>query len=228
MLSMSAMAQSNASEPRGAKQAAPAAAFNQALLRPSALAAQAPESYDVKFATTKGDFVVRVTRAWAPRGADRFYNLVKNGYFDGASFFRAVPGFMVQFGISAHPQVNRVWQTATIPDDPVKQKNTRGKITFATAGANTRTTQVFINYVDRNAGFLDSQGFAPFGEVVEGMEVVDSLYGGYGEATTQLQGQIAAGGRAYLEKNFPKLDSIKSAIVVVPANPGKAPTKRGT
>jgi peptidyl-prolyl cis-trans isomerase A (cyclophilin A) len=194
---------------------APTAGFNRALLNPAALKERAPETFDAKFVTTKGDFVVRVTRAWAPNGADRFYNLVKNGFFDNASLFRCVPGFMVQFGLSAYPEVNSAWQTATIRDDRVTQKNLRGRITFATAGPNTRTTQVFINYADRNT-FLDSQGFSPFGEVVEGMGVVDKLYSGYGEATTNLQGEIASKGKAFLDKNFPKLDSIKTATIVAP------------
>jgi len=122
-----------------------ARSYDPALLHPATLIAKAPETFDVRFATTKGEFVVRVTRAWAPRGADRFYNLVKHHFYDDASFFRVISGFMVQFGISAHPQVARVWNAAPIKDDPVKQSNTRGMITYAMAGPNTRTTQVFIN-----------------------------------------------------------------------------------
>lgn len=185
-------------------------AIDPALLHPDTLHAKAPDVYDVKFDTTRGDFVVQVTRAWAPIGADRFYNLVKHGYFTGAAFFRVVPGFIVQFGLSADPAVNRAWRSANIKDDPVTQSNKRGTLTFATAGPNTRTTQLFINFAD-NSG-LDRQGFAPFGLVTSGMDVVDKIYSGYGERPDQ--GAITTQGAAYLEKNFPKLDTIKSATVV--------------
>jgi peptidyl-prolyl cis-trans isomerase A (cyclophilin A) len=188
-----------------------------ALLHPATLNAKAPDVYDVKFETTKGDFVVQVTRAWAPIGADRFYNLVEHGFFTDAAFFRIVPGFIVQFGLSADPAVNRVWRSADIKDDPVKQTNRPGTITFATAGPNTRTTQLFINYGD-NAP-LDRQGFAPFGEVTSGMDVVQKLYSGYGERPDQ--GSITAEGKAYLDKNFPKLDRITSATVISPAGGSK-------
>jgi len=190
---------------------------NPALLKPAQLREQAPETYDVKFTTTKGDFTLRVTRAWAPLGADRFYNLVKNGYYDGCSLFRVVPGFVVQFGISGNPTLNRAWMNARIQDDPVKKGNRRGTITFATGGPNTRTTQVFINLGDNS--FLDSQGFSPFGEVTEGMDVVRKFYSGYGENTTSRQGEIYAQGNAFLAKNFPKLDSIQTAKIVEPAAP---------
>ena len=184
------------------------------LLDPSTLTAQAPETFQAKFATTKGDFTVVVTRAWAPRGADRFYNLVRAGFFTDAAFFRVIPGFMTQFGLSARPDVSQVWQPARIPDDPVTQTNTRGRITFATAGPNTRTTQLFINYGDNSR--LDGQGFAPFGEVTEGMEVVDQIYSGYREQPNQ--GTIQAQGKAYLDASFPMLDRIKSAtILMVPS-----------
>jgi peptidyl-prolyl cis-trans isomerase A (cyclophilin A) len=209
--------------------AAPAPApktANQKLMNPAALNAQAPATYKVKFQTSKGDFVIEVTRAWAPNGADRFYNLVKNGYYDGARFFRVIKDFMVQFGINGDPAVNTVWQKANIPDDPVQQSNTRGMVTFATAGPNTRTTQVFINYADRNAG-LDGQGFAPFGKVVEGMEVVDALYADYGEGAPQGmgpdQGRSQSEGNAYLTKSFPNLDYIKKATIM-PAEAKKAPS----
>lgn len=220
-------------EASGAGPSAASASFNPALLQPAKLTAKAPEVYDAKFTTTKGDFVVRVTRAWAPQGADRFYNLVKNGFFDGASFFRVVPGFVVQFGLSAHPQVSQAWQAARIQDDPVKQSNKRGYITFATGGPDTRTTQMFINLAD-NAR-LDSMGFSPLGEVVEGMEIVEQLYGGYGDGPPRGNGPkqdlIGAQGKAYLDKEFPKLDSIKSATIVQPAaqpkaTPKKQPAKR--
>ena len=186
------------------------------LLQPGSLNAKAPATYRAKFVTTKGDFVVEVTRAWAPYGADRFYNLVKNGFYNDASFFRVLPGFIVQFGISAKPGVSAVWHSAAIPDDPVRQSNTPSTVTFATAGPNTRTTQVFINLGD-NKG-LDSQGFAPFGKVVEGMDVVEKFYSGYGEGAPMGNGpdqqRIEKEGRAYLTASFPKLDSIKSASIM--------------
>jgi peptidyl-prolyl cis-trans isomerase A (cyclophilin A) len=202
-------AQTGSSQSKPATKA-PSAAHKLSLLNPATLKAQAPDAYKVKFTTTKGVFVVQVTRAWAPLGADRFYNLVKNGFFDGAGFFRIVPGFVVQFGLSADPAVNKAWKTATIPDDPVTQTNRRGYLTFATAGPNTRTTQLFINLVD-NAR-LDSMGFSPFGEVSEGMDVVDKLNSEYDEQPNQ--GQIEAEGRSYLEKNFPRLDIVKTAAVL--------------
>jgi peptidyl-prolyl cis-trans isomerase A (cyclophilin A) len=183
-----------------------------ALLKPAALHAKAPATYAVKFETTKGSFVVTVRRSWAPRGADRFYNLVKAGFYDGNEFFRVHKGFVVQFGISGFPAVSTAWQNATIPDDPVKTSNAVGTITYADAGPNTRTTQVFVN-LGKNA-FLDSQGFAPFGQVTSGMAVVDKLYGGYGEAPTSLQPQITSQGNAFLQKRFPKLDRVLSARVV--------------
>jgi peptidyl-prolyl cis-trans isomerase A (cyclophilin A) len=184
-----------------------------ALLHPSTLTAKAPETFQVKFVTTKGDFVVEATRAWAPLGADRFYNLVKHGFFTDGAFFRNVPGFIVQFGLSADPAVNKVWQSASIKDDSAKQSNAPGTITFATAGPNTRTTQLFINF--GNNTFLDSQGFTPFGKVSSGMDVVQKLYSGYGERPDQ--GSITSQGKAYLDKNFPSIDMIKSATIVSPA-----------
>jgi peptidyl-prolyl cis-trans isomerase A (cyclophilin A) len=183
------------------------------LLHPATLTAKAPETYQVKFTTTKGDFVVDVTRAWAPIGADRFYNLVKHGYFTDAAFFRVVPGFIVQFGLSADPAVNKVWRDANIKDDKVSQSNAPGTITFATAGPNTRTTQLFINF--GNNTFLDSQGFSPFGKVSSGMDVVQKIKPEYKERPDQ--GAITSQGKAYLDKNFPNIDSIKSATIVAPA-----------
>ena len=186
------------------------------LLNPKAATLQAPETYEVKFETTKGDFTVKVTRAWAPLGADRFFNLVKIGYFNDAAFFRVVDGFMVQFGINAEPGVNSVWRPARIQDDPVTQSNTRGKITFATSGKNSRTTQVFINFVDNSN--LDGMGFAPFGEITSGMEIVDSLYKGYGEGAPRGrgpdQGRIQGEGNSYLKAEFPQLDYVKKASVL--------------
>jgi len=194
--------------------AAPAVA--QRLANPAALNEQAPASYKVKFDTSKGAFVVEVHRDWAPGGADRFYNLVKNGFFDNARFFRVISGFMVQFGINADPAVSAVWRNARIADDPVKVSNKRGMITFATAGPNTRTTQLFINYGD-NAR-LDGQGFAPFGQVVSGMNVVDALYPGYGEGAPAgmgpEQGRVQTEGNAYLTREFPRLDYIKTTTIV--------------
>jgi peptidyl-prolyl cis-trans isomerase A (cyclophilin A) len=182
---------------------------------PAALNAKAPAVYNAKFDTSKGAFVVEVHRDWAPRGADRFYNLVKNGFYDNARFFRVIEGFMVQFGINGDPNIAGVWRNANIKDDPVKESNRRGTITFATAGPNTRTTQVFINFGDNAA--LDGQGFSPFGKVVSGMEVVDSLYSGYGEGAPHGngpdQGRVQSQGNAYLEQDFPKLDFIKTATI---------------
>jgi len=193
--------------------------FDPALLKPGALTEKAPEVYEVKFATTKGDFVVKVTRAWAPNGADRFYNLVKHGYYNGAAFFRVLDGFMAQFGINAHPQVNAMWQVAAIKDDPVKKSNTRGFITYAMGGPNTRTTQLFINY--GNNARLDADGFSPFGQVTQGMGIVDRLYSGYGEGAPSGRGPrqdlVQSRGSAYLEKEYPKLDIIKSATLLPPA-----------
>lgn len=180
------------------------------LLDPSTLSQRAPDTFRVKFETTNGDFVVQVNRGWAPRGADRFYNLVKAGFYNDNGFFRIVPNFIVQFGLPADGGVARVWQNAQIKDDPVTQTNKRGYLTFATAGPNTRTTQLFINLKDN--AFLDGQGFAPFAEVVEGMSVVESLFSGYGE--TPDQGMITYQGNAYLKRNFPKLDFIKTATVM--------------
>jgi peptidyl-prolyl cis-trans isomerase A (cyclophilin A) len=192
-----------------------------ALLHPATLHAKAPDVYEVKFTTTKGDVVVQVTRAWAPLGADRFYNLVKHGFFTDAAFFRVVPGFIIQFGLSASPAVNKVWQNANIKDDPVTQSNKPGYLTFATAGPNTRTTQLFINFGTNT--FLDNQGFAPFGQVISGMDVVQQLYSGYGESPDQ--GSIQSQGKAYLEKNFPQLDVIKTAVVISPAPAGHTAQK---
>ena len=184
-----------------------------ALLKPAALHAKAPATFGVEFTTTAGTFVVTVHRAWAPRGADRFYNLVRAGFFAGDEFFRVVKGFVVQFGISGFPQVSKAWQSANIPDDPVKASNTVGTITYADAGPNTRTTQVFIN-LGNNASNLDGQGFAPFGKVTSGMSVVDELYGGYGNQPTGDQPQITQQGDAFLKKHFPLLDRIKTARLV--------------
>jgi len=182
-------------------------------MNPRSLNAKAPDVFRAKLTTTKGDIIIEVDRVWAPRGADRFYNLVSNGFFTDASFFRIVSGFIVQFGIPAKPSVAAVWQRANIADDPVKQTNRKGTLVFATAGPNTRTTQLFINLNNNPA--LDAQGFAPIGKVVEGMDVVQALYSGYGESPDQQRVQTQ--GKAYLDQKFPKLDSIKTAVIVAPA-----------
>lgn len=189
---------------------------NPAMLKPELANETAPNTYKVKLETTKGDILVQVNREWAPQGADRFYNLVKIGYFSDIAFFRTIPGFMSQFGISGYPAVTEAWRAARIDDDTVAQSNTRGRLTFATAGPNTRTTQLFINYKDNS--MLDAQGFSPIGEVLEGMDVVDNLYGGYGEGAPRGRGPSQAiltrSGNAYLEEKFPKLDYIKAARIV--------------
>jgi cyclophilin family peptidyl-prolyl cis-trans isomerase len=179
------------------------------LLEPANLKENAPDTFDVKFQTTAGDFVVHVTRAWAPLGADRFYNLVKYGFYDDAAFFRVIPGFVVQFGLSADPAVNKVWRNSNIKDDPVTQSNKPGFITFATAGKDTRTTQLFIN--TGNNAQLDKMGFSPFGQVTSGMDTVKKIHSGYGESPDQ--GSITTLGKSYLDKNFPKLDRITSVTV---------------
>ena len=181
-----------------------------ALMKPSVLKEKAPAMYTAKFDTTAGVFQVEVHTDWAPNGADRFYNLVKNGYYDGCRFFRVVPGFMVQFGINGDPAIQRNWESATIPDEPVKQGNTRGTITFAKSSApNSRTTQVFINFKDNSS--LNRTGFAPFGKIVSGMDVVDKIYSAYGERPEQARIQTEE--TAYLAKSFPKLDYIKKATI---------------
>ncbi len=171
---------------------------------------KAPDTFHVKFHTTAGDFVVLVQRNWAPRGADRFYNLVRNGYYDDQRFFRVIEGFMAQFGIHGEPRVSAAWREAHIPDDPVIKSNTRGTVTFATAGPNTRTTQLFINF--GNNANLDGRGFAPFGVVVQGMNAVDAIHSGYGEGAPRGRGPrqdfIQMRGNAYLDADFPKLDRI--------------------
>jgi peptidyl-prolyl cis-trans isomerase A (cyclophilin A) len=219
-------AQPEASKPAPAAQTkSPTAKSGASLLHPESMKAKAPDVYEVKFATTKGDFVIEVTRAWAPLGADRFYNLVKNHFYDNATFFRVVPGFVIQFGLTGSPAVNKAWTNANIKDDPVIQKNLPGTITYAMAGPNTRTTQVFINFSDNSR--LDSMGFAPFGKVTSGMDVVNQLYGGYADSPTSHQDEITNQGKAYLDKAFPKLDSIKMATIISPAPAaGGAPTRK--
>ena len=193
-----------------------APAYSQNLGNPAALKEQAPPVYKVEFDTSKGPFVIEVHRDWAPNGADRFYNLVKNGFYDNVRFFRVIEGFMAQFGVNGDPKVSAAWREARIKDDPVKVSNKRTFVTFATAGPNTRTTQVFVNYGDNSN--LDSQGFSPIGQVVSGMKVVDSLYSGYGEGAPGGRGpnqaRVQSEGNAYLASAFPNLDYVKKATIV--------------
>jgi peptidyl-prolyl cis-trans isomerase A (cyclophilin A) len=197
------------------------------LLDPASFRATAPAVYRVKLSTTHGDFVVEVHRDWAPVGADHFYNMVKSGYLVNSSFYRFVPNFIVQFGMAPDPAVNAAWDKMKIKDDPVKQGNKKGTVVFASTGQpNSRTTQLFVNLRDNNAS-LDGLGFAAFGTVTEGMEVVEGLYSGYGEIFEQggrgpSQQAVEKQGKAYLDKSFPKLDSIKSATIL-PASPAAAP-----
>ena len=206
----------------------PRPATNPRLLNPALFRAKAPDLYRAKFTTTKGDFVVEVKRQDAPLGADRFYNLVKAGFYSGVSFYRVLANALVQFGLSPNPAVTKAWSTAPIKDDPVKLGNKPGVITFANAGPNTRTTQLFINMRDMS-GQLDTMGFAGFGTVTEGMEVVKNLYSGYGEMKDMGgagpdQDLATKQGAAYLDKNFPSLDKIVSAAIVFP-EPTAAPAK---
>jgi peptidyl-prolyl cis-trans isomerase A (cyclophilin A) len=213
----------------GAVAALTAQAGKASLKNPAALKETAPAKYSAKFDTSAGTFVVEVTRAWAPNGADRFYNLVKSGYFDGCRFFRVVEGFMVQFGINGDPAVNSAWMSAKIQDDPVKESNTRGMVTFAqTSELNSRGTQVFVNFGDNK--FLDATRFAPFGKVTTGMDVVDKLYNGYGEGAPRGKGpdqnRIQTEGNAYLTKDFPKMDYVKTATIEGGAAAPAAPAKK--
>jgi peptidyl-prolyl cis-trans isomerase A (cyclophilin A) len=182
---------------------------------PATLNETAPDIYRARFETTRGTFVIEVHRARAPLGADRFYNLVRNGFFTEVRFFRVVPSFVAQFGISGDPELSEIWYSARIKDDPVKARNVEGSLTFATAGPHTRTTQLFINL--KNNLSLDTRGFAPFGQVVQGMDVVKSLYSGYGDKPRGPdQGRIRADGNAYLKLHFEKLDYVKSAAIEEP------------
>lgn len=185
----------------------------KALVKPDSaeMKTKAPDKFKAKFTTSAGAFTVTVDRSSAPLGADRFYNLVRSGFYNDCRFFRVVEGFVVQFGIPADPAESALWKDANLNDDPVRDTNTRGKITYATAGANTRTTQLFISYSNKNAR-LDRMGFAPFGEVTEGMDVVDKLYSGYGEDPDQKR--IESQGNPYLEAKFPKMDYIQKAEII--------------
>jgi peptidyl-prolyl cis-trans isomerase A (cyclophilin A) len=209
-------------KPAASSTAAHAATYDHTLLHPSLLKDKAPDTYVVKFVTTRGDFTVTVKRASAPLGADRFYNLVKHHFYDNAVFFRTIPNFVTQFGISSYPPVSAAWKKTEFKDDPVTETNKKGSIVFATAGANTRTTQVFINLKDNTP--LDKSGFAPFGTVDgDGMKIVEMLYDQYGDNIDQEQ--VEKTGKAYLDKSFPKLDVIKSATIISPA-PAATPTAK--
>ena len=185
---------------------------NPALLRPANLKEQAPATFKADFQLGNGGrFVIEVTREWDPSGADRFYNLVTNGFYDGTRFYRVIPGFMAQVGLNGNPRVTSAWRNAQFKDEPVKQGNRRGYVSFAKPAAkNSRTTQIFINLADNAA--LDRQGFSAFGRVISGMEVVDKLYGGYGERPSQAN--ITSEGNAYLVKDFPRLDYIQKATII--------------
>jgi peptidyl-prolyl cis-trans isomerase A (cyclophilin A) len=187
------------------------------LRNPAALKEQAPATFRANFDTSAGSFVIEVHREWAPIGADRFYNLVKNGFFDDVRFYRVIPGFMAQFGIHGNPTISAAWRKAVLKDEPAKQSNRRGFVTYANAGANTRSTILFINY--RDNAYLDKMpGFAPFGQVVSGMEAADKIHSGYGESQDgggkgPRQSLLEQQGNAYLTKEFPRLDYIKAATI---------------
>ena len=207
-------AQAPAKPTAGAPASGAAAGYDRALLHPALLKERAPETFAVKFETTRGDFTINVTRAWAPIGADRFYNLIKHRFYDNMVVFRVVPGFVVQFGISSYPAVAAVWSNANIKDDPVTQSNKRGFVTYAKSSQpNSRSTQIFISFQDNSA--LDAQGFAPFGVIdAQGMKVVEMLYGQYADQPTAEQDEITRLGKAYLDRKYPKLDVIKRATLV--------------
>jgi peptidyl-prolyl cis-trans isomerase A (cyclophilin A) len=206
----------SASVPTFADENAESGTPNPALLDPSLATEKAPDMYRVKMETTAGDFTIEVHREWAPRGADRFYNLVKIGYFNDVAFFRVLAGFMAQAGFHGNPSVSNVWLNSRIKDDPVKKSNTEGMVTFATGGPNTRSAQIFINYGDNS--YLDESGFAPFGKVVEGFESVRGLHSGYGEGEPNgagpSQAKLYRRGNPYLKAEFPELDYITRASIV--------------
>ncbi|MFT5354069.1 MAG: peptidyl-prolyl cis-trans isomerase A (cyclophilin A) [Polyangiales bacterium] len=195
----------------------PAGPANPALLNPSLATETAPAQYTVRFDTTKGEVLIDVTRSWAPIGADRFYNLVRIGYFDNIAFFRVIPGFMAQVGLNGDPAVNRAWRDATIQDDTPTQSNTQGMVSFATSGVDSRVQQFFVNF--GNNARLDPMGFAPFGRV-RNMAVVNQIHGGYGEGAPGGRGPsqslIQSRGNEYLRSQFPNLDYIRSASIVTP------------
>ena len=209
VVSAIAAAQTPAAKP------APKPAAASRLLNPAAITGKAPELFKAKLDTSKGAIVIEVHREWAPIGADRFYNLVRNGFYNNVRFFRVLQGFMAQFGMNGTPAIQKAWTASAVnlKDDPVKQSNKRGYVTFANAGPNSRSTQLFINLVDNTFLDPDAMHFAPFGQVVEGMEVADMLYSGYGRTNVPDQQSITSEGNAYLNKEYPKLDYIKTATI---------------
>lgn len=222
-LALSALVAACAHNPPARRRADP-------LLQPDVVVERAasPDTFVVRFATTQGDFDVQFIRSWAPRGADRAYYLVRSGFYDSTRFFRVLPKFVAQFGAHGNPAVNRVWEGRTIADDPVRQTNGRGTVSFATAGPNTRTTQLFVNLAGN--GRLDRLGFTPVGRVIAGMtRVVDSLYSGYGEGPPRGKGpdqdRLASQGNLYLQRDFPRLDYIRTARVLTVSG-ATASTKR--
>lgn len=206
----------NTHETLSSKNEAPAA-LSSPLLNPAAATETAPETFDVKLETTQGDMIIEVHRAWSPKGADRFYNLVKLGYYNDIAFFRVISGFMAQVGIHGTPEVNTAWRSARIEDDPVVESNKPGFVSYAMAGPNTRTTQFFINFSDNSR--LDGMGFSPFGKLKDGgLEVLNKLHAGYGEGAPggngPAQGRIHSEGNTYLKAEFPRLDYIKTATIM--------------
>ncbi len=198
--------------PAGGRAASAQADAQEKLKTPEALTEQAPPVFRARFETSQGPFVIEVHRAWAPFGADRFYNLVKNGFYNDTRFFRVLDGFMVQWGLNGDPAIQRPWQSANLRDEPATQSNTRGFVSFTKESSpHSRYTMIFINYKDNSN--LDADGFAPFGQVVTGMEVVDKLYSGYGRANVPDQRRIVREGNAYLTAEYPKLDVVKSATI---------------
>jgi peptidyl-prolyl cis-trans isomerase A (cyclophilin A) len=187
---------------------------------PAQLNERAPDQFRARFDTSQGAFVIAVEREWAPLAADRFYNLVKNGFYTDSRFFRVLDGFMAQFGLHADPAVNSAWRSANLRDEPVVKSNLRGSVTFTRESSpNSRYTMIFINYKDNS--YLDADGFAPFGQVVSGMEVVDRFYSGYGRQNVPDQRRILREGNAYLTAEYPKLDFVKTATVEANGPPAK-------
>jgi peptidyl-prolyl cis-trans isomerase A (cyclophilin A) len=215
--SQTAPATQTPAKPKSATPKPATSPYDRALLKPALLKDKAPDTFQIKFETTRGEFTVSVFRAWAPLGVDRFYNLVKHHYYNGARVFRVLPNFVAQFGISAHPPVNAAWEKATIKDDPVIQKNMRGTLTFAkTAAPNSRTVEIFINLKDNPS--LDAQGFAPFGVIEDkGINIVEMFYDQYGDAAGMDQEAMSRGGEQYIATKWPKLDTLKSVSLIAPA-----------
>jgi peptidyl-prolyl cis-trans isomerase A (cyclophilin A) len=210
MATMAIAAQSGRGGARGS--ARPAVPDTAKLKDPAQLTETAPAVFRARVTTNIGAFVIEVHRDWAPLAADRFYNLVKNGFYNGSRFFRVLDGFMAQFGLNGDPEIQSAWQTANLADEPVKQSNTRGYVTFTReSGPNSRFTMVFINFKDNS--YLDADGFAPFGQVVTGMDIVDKLYSGYGRTNVPDQRRIVREGNAYLQQEYPKLDFVRTATI---------------